>query len=105
VHASGNSKAVDFDALAGQPLRAMRSWGKHFLIQLPELALRIHLMMFGSYLINQRREAAPRLSLGFDDSEELNSYACSVRQIAADLDSQYDWLSTSCPSSGTPRGR
>src|SRR5471030_1536068 len=91
VHASGNSKAVDFDALAGQPVRALRSWGKHFLIQLPQVALRIHLMMFGSYRINERKDAPPRLSLVFDDGGELNFYTCSVKQIGADLDGQYDW--------------
>lgn len=90
VHASGNSQGVDFDALAGQPVRALRSWGKHFLIQLPDVALRIHLMMFGSYRINERKDAAPRLSLGFDDGGELNFYTCSVRQIDAEL-SEYDW--------------
>src|SRR5450830_1446708 len=91
THASGNSKAVDFAALAGQPVRALRSWGKHFLIQLPDVALRIHLLMFGSYRINERKDTAPRLSLGFDDGEELNFYACSVKQIGPDLDSEYDW--------------
>ncbi|TFW29949.1 DNA-formamidopyrimidine glycosylase family protein [Duganella callida] len=90
-HASGNSKAVDFAALAGQRVVALRSWGKHFLIQLEDRALRIHLMMFGSYRINQRKESAPRLSLGFTDGEELNFYACSVKQVAADLERQYDW--------------
>jgi endonuclease-8 len=91
LHASGNSKAVDFDALAGQPILALRSWGKHFLIRLPDVALRIHLMMFGSYRINERKDSAPRLSLGFDDGQELNFYTCSVKQIDADLDAQYDW--------------
>ncbi|MFS2137065.1 DNA-formamidopyrimidine glycosylase family protein [Duganella sp. Dugasp56] len=91
VHASGNSKAVDYAALEGQPVLALRSWGKHFLIQLPELALRIHLMMFGSCRINEHKETAPRLSLGFDDGGELNFYACSVKPVAQDLDSEYDW--------------
>ena len=91
VSASGNSKNVDFDALSGQPILSMRSWGKHFLIQVPDLALRIHLMMFGSYRINERKDSPPRLSLGFDDGEELNFYTCSVKQIDADLASQYDW--------------
>jgi endonuclease-8 len=35
THASGNSKGIDFDALVGQPIVALRSWGKHFLIELP----------------------------------------------------------------------
>lgn len=92
THASGNSKGVDFAALQGQPIVALRSWGKHFLIQLPTLALRIHLLMFGSYRINERKEdAEPRLSLGFDDGEEFNFYTCSVKTLPPDLDAQYDW--------------
>lgn len=93
VAASGNAKTVDFDALPGQRVLALRSWGKHFLIQLPALTLRIHLMMFGSYRINERKDSQPRLSLGFDDGQEINFYACSVKTIAADLEQQYDWRS------------
>ncbi|NGZ82770.1 DNA-formamidopyrimidine glycosylase family protein [Duganella aceris] len=89
--AHGNSKGIDFDALAGQPLLDLRSWGKHFLIQTPEVALRIHLMMFGSYRINERKDSPPRLSLEFDDSGELNFYACSVKRLEHDLDREYDW--------------
>jgi endonuclease-8 len=91
VHASGNSKAVDFDALAGQPVLDLRSWGKHFLIQTPETALRVHLLMFGTYRINERKDSPPRLSLVFEDGEEFNFYTCSVKQIGQDLDSEYDW--------------
>jgi endonuclease-8 len=91
TRASGNSKGVDFAALEGQPILALRSWGKHFLIQLPTLALRIHLLMFGSYRINERKDAVPRLSLGFDDGDEFNFYTCSVKTLPPDLDAQYDW--------------
>ena len=30
---------------------ALRSWGKHFLIELPGFSVRIHLLMFGSFLV------------------------------------------------------
>jgi endonuclease-8 len=93
ARASGNSKQVDIAGLAGQKIVALRSWGKHFLIQLPDRALRIHFMLFGSYRINERKDASPRLSLQFDGGDELNFYACSVREIGADLDAQYDWRS------------
>ena len=90
-HASGNSTTVDMLSLPGQPIVAIRSWGKHLLIQLPTLALRIHLLMFGSYRIDARKTAPPRLSLEFAHGKELNFYSCSVRPLDADLDSQYDW--------------
>jgi endonuclease-8 len=91
VRASGNTSAVDLPALEGQPVLAVRSWGKHFLIELPTLALRVHFMLFGNYRINERKDAVPRLRLEFEDDSELNFYACSIKQIDPDLDAQYDW--------------
>lgn len=90
-HAEGNAKTVEMKSLVGQPVVAMRSWGKHLLIQLPTLALRIHLLMFGSYRINERKDASPRLSLQFAGGGELNFYSCSVRTLDADLSKEYDW--------------
>lgn len=90
-HASGNSKTVALPDLVGQTVVAVRSWGKHLLIQLPSLSLRIHLLMFGSYRINERKDAAPRLRLEFAHNAELNFYSCSVRPLVADLDREYDW--------------
>jgi endonuclease-8 len=89
-HASGNCKTLDVLALVGQPVVAVRSWGKHLLIQLPFLSLRIHLLMFGTYRINERKETVPRLSLQFANNEELNFCSCSVRPLSADL-AEYDW--------------
>lgn len=91
VRAEGNTKAVDLARLAGQPIVALRTWGKHFLIVLPELVLRIHFMLFGSYRIDERKDSAPRLSLQFADGGEFNFYACSVKEVAPDLDAVYDW--------------
>jgi endonuclease-8 len=54
------------------------------------VTIRIHLLMFGSYRIDERKEAAPRLSLQFDEGE-LNFYSCSVRLLEGDLDELYDW--------------
>ena len=77
--------------MLGQPVEAFRSWGKHFLVELPDFALRVHFMLFGSYRINEGKSwAVPRLALGFDDGE-INFYACSVRFIEEPLDLVYDW--------------
>jgi endonuclease-8 len=90
VSAEGNTK-IDKARLVGQPVVALRSWGKHFLVELSDFSLRVHFMLFGSYRINQRKDAPPRLALGFDDGSELNFYACSVRFIDEPLDLLYDW--------------
>lgn len=89
--AEGNTKAVDIDSLEGRRIKHIRSFGKQFLIALPNTAVRIHFLLFGSYRIDERKDAKPRLSLQFKDGGEMNFYACSVRQIDADLDAQYDW--------------
>ena len=92
VTASGNSKKTDFKKLEGKKIVDFKSWGKHFLICFPGFTLKIHLMMFGSYRINERKEgAAPRLSLTFSKNTALNFYACSVSTLNEPLDDIYDW--------------
>ena len=90
-HAMGNSR-IDMARMKGRRLVAVRSWGKHFLLEFEGFAVRIHLLMFGSYRINEGKEGAtPRLSLGFAGGKELNFYTCSVRYIEEPLDAVYDW--------------
>lgn len=91
VRAEGNT-TIDKERLVGRRVEAFRSWGKHFLVETGDFALRVHFLMFGSYRINERKEwAQPRLSLGFAHGGELNLYTCSVRFIEEPLDLVYDW--------------
>jgi endonuclease-8 len=88
---SGNT-TIEKERLAGQRIEALRSWGKHFLVEMDvDFSLRVHFMLFGSYRINEQKSwTTPRLSLAFDNGE-LNLYACSVRFIDVPLDLLYDW--------------
>lgn len=63
VHAEGHTRTVEVAQLQGQPVVSLRTWAKHFLIELPTMALRIHFTLFGSYRIDERKERAPRLAL------------------------------------------
>jgi endonuclease VIII len=90
LKAEGNSK-IDKARLMGQRIVALRTWGKHFLIELPGFAVRIHFLMFGSYCINERKDKPVRLGLGFARGKELNFYSCAVRYIEGSLDDEYDW--------------
>ena len=90
VAVEGNTR-IDKERLLGQRVVALRSWGKHFLVELPTFALRIHFLMFGSYRIDDRKEVAPRLGLRFAGGGEFNVYTCSVRFIDEPLDEIYDW--------------
>lgn len=89
--AGGNTTAIDTARLEGQPIVSLRTWGKHFLIELPTLVLRIHFLLFGSYRIDEQRDRPPRLSLAMEDGGQLNFYACSVKEVDGDLDAVYDW--------------
>jgi endonuclease-8 len=85
----GNSK-LDIKRMEGKRVKDFKSWGKHFLICFDDFTLRIHLMLFGSYRIDERKEASPRVSLKFKNGE-LNFYSCSVKFIEGDLSDVYDW--------------
>jgi endonuclease-8 len=91
ARAEGNTRTVALERLAGQRILSLRSWGKHFLIEMPDMVLRIHFMLFGSYRIDERKETPPRLSLQCTDGSELNFYACSIKPLEGDLDALYDW--------------
>lgn len=87
---SGNTK-TDKEKLNGKVVRDFKSWGKHFLICFDDFFVRIHLLMFGSYRINERKENSPeRLSLKFKNGE-LNFYTCSVKIVEGKAENFYEW--------------
>jgi endonuclease VIII len=87
---AGNT-TIEKERLLGERVEDFRSWGKHFLVEMPDFSLRVHFLLFGSYRINEQKSwAEPRLSLGFD-AGEINFYTCSVRFIEEPLDLVYDW--------------
>lgn len=86
---SGNSK-LDLKRLENKKVLDIKTWGKQLLICFKDVTVRIHLLMFGSYRINERKEAQPRLSLAFKKGE-INFYSCSVKLIEDDINKIYDW--------------
>ncbi|MEO7802628.1 MAG: DNA-formamidopyrimidine glycosylase family protein [Ginsengibacter sp.] len=90
ISVDGNSK-LNIQRLSGQKIIEFKSWGKHFLICFKKLTVKIHLMLFGSYTINEKRkERFPRLSLHFKNGD-IYFYACSIQFIEDDLNALYDW--------------
>lgn len=89
ISVSGNS-AIDLQRMKGKIVQAIKTWGKHYLICFDDFTVKIHLLMFGTYRINERKETTPRLSLVFSNGE-LNFYTCSVKILDGDIDLYYDW--------------
>lgn len=46
--------------------------------------------MFGTYRINERKNAVPSLKLIFQTGE-INFYICSVKILEGDINSHYHW--------------
>jgi endonuclease-8 len=90
VAVEGNTR-IEKERLVGQRIVALRSFGKHFLIEMPAFSLRIHFLMFGTWRMDERKEGVPpRLGLRFREGE-FNVYTCSVRFVEQPLDQVYDW--------------
>lgn len=103
VRAGGNVRAIDPARLVGQRIVGLHTWGKHFLIETPELVLRIHFLLFGTYRIDERRDKEPRLSIGTEDGGEMNFYACAIREIDRATFEAYDFSADVMSDSWDPK--
>jgi len=99
---AGNTK-IDKHRLVNLKILDIRTWGKHLLICFDHFTLKIHFMMFGTYLINERKSTPLRLSLRFNKKEELNFYTCSVQFLDGDPDQLYDFSGDVLSDSWNPR--
>jgi endonuclease-8 len=82
---------IEMARLLRRRVVGLRSHGKHFLIELGGFSVRVHLLMLGSYCIDERKDKPIRLGLGFAGGDEINFYSCSVRFVEEPLDEVYDW--------------
>jgi len=97
----GNTK-IDKKRLVNQKILDVKTWGKHLLICFDGFTLRIHFLMFGTYLINESKSTPLRLSLKIR-KEEINFYTCSVQFLEGDPDQFYDFSADVLSDSWSPR--
>ncbi|MBC8035232.1 MAG: endonuclease [Chitinophagaceae bacterium] len=90
LDASGTAK-IAMGPLINKKLVAVRSWGKHLLLCLEGLTIRVHFLMFGSYMINDKKERSSHLTLDFGKGNQLNIYTSSIKLLEQPLDEIYDW--------------
>jgi endonuclease-8 len=89
MEADGSAQ-LDFERLENKKIESFKSWGKHFLICFDDFTIRIHFLLFGSYLINAQKASVPKLRLVFQKGE-INFYACAIKVLGGDINSHYDW--------------
>jgi len=89
LSAIGNAK-IDIESLKGKTVIEFKTWGKQLLICFNGFYIRVHLLLFGSYRINEKRDMPVRLSLKFKNGE-LNFYNASVQLVMGKPEDNYDW--------------
>jgi endonuclease-8 len=91
ISASGNAK-IEMEKLPGLVFGEYRIFGKQSYLVLQELTLRIHLLMFGSYSIDEQTkpDRQLRLFLKFANGG-LYFYSCSVKLLDSAVLKEIDW--------------
>ena len=90
VTGAGGNAQIDISRLDGTKLMEIRTWGKHLLLRFKDFTLRIHFLLFGTYRINETKDAKLRLGLTFSNGE-INFYTASIKLVEGDINSHYDW--------------
>jgi len=91
IEAFGNAK-IDMQQLTGKKIKSIRCWGKQLLIYTEEAIIRIHLLMFGSYSLDENKKPVRSLRLALRVTDHfLYFYNCSIRLLTPGVDDLYDW--------------
>lgn len=89
ISASGNAK-IDMLLFDNKKLLDIRTWGKHLLLCFEGFTIRIHFLLFGTYRINETKDARLRLGLTFNTGA-INFYTAAVKVLEGDVNAYYDW--------------
>lgn len=90
LDANGYAKGFNAEMLIGKTLTDIKTWGKHTLLCFPKFTVRVHMMLFGSYRINEHTKKNASLHMRFTNGE-VNFYITSIKLIEQPLDEVYDW--------------
>lgn len=88
---SGNAD-IDNDGLIGKKLQKIRLYGKQTYLVFDDVAVRIHLLMFGSFEVDQQTKPDRQLRLGLSfEKGKMFFYTCSVKMVDNDILKSIDW--------------
>lgn len=89
----GNAK-IAMDALKGKKLIEIKTFGKQTFLVLDAISVRIHLLMFGSYSVNEQTKPDKSLRLAlFFKTGAMYFYTCSARLMENTSLAMIDWES------------
>lgn len=91
LKANGNAK-IDMASLKEKTLLEIRTFGKQTYLVFDKLNVRIHLLMFGSYSVDEQTKPDARLRLALHFKEGgMYFYTCSVKLLENTYLSTIDW--------------
>lgn len=91
VSVVGKAK-IDKDELVGKVLREIRLYGKQTYLIFDDVSVRIHLLMFGSYEVDEQTKPDKSLQLGLTFKKgKMLFYTCSVKLIDNKVLKTIDW--------------
>ncbi len=90
VTAAGGYGKMPTRWMVRKKLKNIRTWGKHLLFEFGNGTARVHLGLFGSILVNERKKVNRSFYLEFSTGE-INGYIVRAQQIIKPLEEEYDW--------------
>lgn len=76
--------------IEGKKLLDISTWGKHLLFVFSNGTVRVHLMLFGEVLINERKKVNRSFFLEFPKGE-INGYIVKAQKLEGKPEDHYDW--------------
>jgi endonuclease-8 len=103
LQAHGNAK-IDMARITGKKLVEIRTWGKQLFLVMPKVTIRIHLLMFGSYSVDEQTRPSKSLRLALEFSKgTIYFYTCSVKLLEPGWENEYDWEADVLSDEWNPR--
>ncbi len=90
VKKAGGYGPMETAWLEGKKLLNITTWGKHLLLIFTKGTVKIHLMLFGSILINKQRKVNRSFYLEFHNGE-INGYVVKAEKLEGKPEDFYDW--------------
>ncbi len=90
VKQAGGYGPMPTDWIKGKKLQDILTWGKHLLFVFPNGTVRVHLMLFGEILINERKKVNRSFFLEFTKGE-INGYVVKAQKLDGKPEEIYDW--------------
>ncbi len=90
VQQAGGYGPMPTDWISGKKLLDILTWGKHLLFVFKDGTVRVHLMLFGEVVINERKKVNRSFFLEFAKGE-VNGYVVKAEKLKAPIAEVYDW--------------